>query len=492
MRPTSATAKAANILLLRMNNTSGITIPRLQVVYDFANPESFAEEVPGWQAYYSVNGNTGWIKIPEFSSGATGQLSANLDFGGAGWAAGANVYLLWVDDNAAADNESSYTMDNLAITVPCSLSATVANGQRTLGADPSDPSDDLISFDVTVNAINPPVGSAGWKTTSAVPSPVATGAYGSTFTISNLPPTALPLILSLEDQLDPNCKRDVAVTAAILPKYAGLNLIGTPAFVLLDTASATQWASNGALMNVVQNNGGGTVPYVASTVPVTFAAGSTKFVSLTLETQDASGGTNLETEDVLKVELVTDAGSRVLTGLFDKNHSGFINGYSTSVAVPYDTQPLLDEFNRFGIHVAGTFNNQFHLHGLIPAEATTAHLVITGLNNSLSETYRVQEVRFGVAVDTDGDGKYDSEEAVEGTDPNLASSHFRLLQQDCTAGTYSLMVPTLSGRNYQLDTSTDLIIWTPQSVPITGTDANMVFTTPCSLDRKFARIIVQP
>jgi hypothetical protein len=119
MRPAGIT-KAANVLLFKMQNNTGGRVPGINVAYNFGNPGAGTEQAPGWHAYYSVTGNSNWIKIPEFSTATPGLRTANLDFGGAGWSNGALVHILWVDDNAAgADTaEASYTMDNFAVTVP--------------------------------------------------------------------------------------------------------------------------------------------------------------------------------------------------------------------------------------------------------------------------------------------------------------------------------------------------------------------------------------
>ena len=139
----------------------------------------------------------------------------------------------------------------------------------------------------------------------------------------------------------------------------------------------------------------------------------------------------------------------------------------------------------------GGFNNIIRLHGIIPAAATMAQIVITGANDSGTETYRVHDIVFVTCTDTDGDGVANSQESVEGTDPNDAASYFRLLSHDLSGGIYSLTVPTVTNRTYQLDTSTDLLIWTPQAAATAGTGSNMTFATPADVPRKFARVTVQ-
>jgi hypothetical protein len=501
MRPRIGTAgstteplKAANVLVARIQNNTGSFIPSIDVSYTFANPGTGVEEIPGWQAYYSITGNSNWIKIPEFSTATPGALTANLNFGGAGWNSGALAYILWVDDNALLldANEASYTLDDFSISVPVTgtIAAVVSNVTRGLGANTSDPSDDTVSFEATITGNNLPAGTPGWTTTGGIPNPPVTGTYGSSFTVSNVPLSTLPVTIGLADRMDPAIIGNFTVTTASLPPYIALNLIGGASFVQLDPASAPQWVADGGAMSIFLNNGGATA-VTASTTPITFSAGSPKCVSLILEAQDTSTGTNFEAADTLRVELVTDAGTQVLTGVLDKDNSGAVNGYSDATPDPYNDFPLRDEFNRGGSLMADTFNNFFRLHGVIPAAATTAQLVITGANDSGSETFRVHDVVFMTCNDSDGDGVFDSEESVTGTDPNDAASFFRLLSQDCTDGIYSLSVPTVGTRTYQLDTSTDLLIWTPQAAAVTGTGAAMTFTTPCDVPRKFARITVQ-
>ena len=501
MRPRIGTAgnaaepvKAANVLVARIQNNTGSLIPSIVVSYSFANPGAGVEEVPGWQAYYSITGNSNWIKIPEFSTATPGVLTATLNFGGTGWNSGALAYILWIDDNALLQdvNEASYTLDDFSITVPVTgtISAVVSNVTRGLGANPSDSSDDTVSFEATVTGNNLPAGTPGWTTTGGFPVPPVTGTYGSSFTVSNVPLSSLPLTIGLADRMDPTIIGNFTVTTAALPPYIALNLIDGASLVLLDPSSAPQWIPNGGAMSVTLNNGGAAA-VTASTTPITFTAGSQKCVSLILEAQDSSTGTNFETADTLRVELVTDAGNQILTGVQDKNNSGAINGYSDATPDLYNDFPLRDEFNREGKLMVDTFNNIIRLHGIIPAAATMAQIVITGANDSGTETYRVHDIVFVTCTDTDGDGVANSQESVEGTDPNDAASYFRLLSHDLNGGIYSLTVPTVTNRTYQLDTSTDLLIWTPQAAATAGTGSNMTFATPADVPRKFARVTVQ-
>jgi len=75
-----------------------------------------AEDVPGFRVYFSLTGEANsWVVIPALSTGATGHISAVLDFGGTSvWAPGTDAYLLWADDNSAG-TDAYYTLDNLTL-----------------------------------------------------------------------------------------------------------------------------------------------------------------------------------------------------------------------------------------------------------------------------------------------------------------------------------------------------------------------------------------
>ncbi len=111
-------------LLAKLLNESRSDQSTLTIAYDLnelnAAGTTVAEEVPGHRVYYSLTGDAGsWSVIPELSSGGTpGTLIATLNLGS--WPAGGLLYVLWADDNAAADRnnanteEGGYTLDNVS------------------------------------------------------------------------------------------------------------------------------------------------------------------------------------------------------------------------------------------------------------------------------------------------------------------------------------------------------------------------------------------
>ena len=118
---TCPTTVTYNVLLATLQNNSGAGLVGLDVSYDFGNNlaagTTLAEEIPGHRVFYSQTGAPGsWSLAAALSTGTTGLVSGTLNLGT--WAKSAFLYILWVDDNAAADRNNSgteeggYTIDN--------------------------------------------------------------------------------------------------------------------------------------------------------------------------------------------------------------------------------------------------------------------------------------------------------------------------------------------------------------------------------------------
>ncbi len=120
---TSPTSVRYNVLMATLQNNSGGSLAALNVAYDLGNlmtpGRTVAEEIPGHRVYYSQTGTAGsWTPAPSLSGGTVGRVNGTLSLGA--WASGALLYILWVDDNAAASRSTSgagtsegcYTIDN--------------------------------------------------------------------------------------------------------------------------------------------------------------------------------------------------------------------------------------------------------------------------------------------------------------------------------------------------------------------------------------------
>jgi hypothetical protein len=111
------------ILMATVQNNTGSGQSRLVITYDWNQRNNIPvnESVAGHRVYYSMTGEAGsWILIPELSTfdnnSAAQLLSADITLPST-WANGANVYVIWVDDNGPGGTtdpmEGAYTIDNV-------------------------------------------------------------------------------------------------------------------------------------------------------------------------------------------------------------------------------------------------------------------------------------------------------------------------------------------------------------------------------------------
>jgi hypothetical protein len=130
----SSTSVGAVLLKATLVNNSGDALSSLRVAYDYTVSGTQPEEVPGLRAFYSLTGAAGsWVLIPQFSGLMASQaLDATLTFG-TPWQPGAQMFLMWADDNSAADDERKYQIDNFSA-APASLPLSVALTQPADGA----------------------------------------------------------------------------------------------------------------------------------------------------------------------------------------------------------------------------------------------------------------------------------------------------------------------------------------------------------------------
>jgi hypothetical protein len=120
---TRPTGNSYQILMATVQNNTGSGQPRLVITYDWNQRNNIPvnESVAGHRVYYSMTGEAGsWVLIPELStfdnSSSAQKLSADIALPTT-WANGANVYVIWVDDNGPGGTtdpmEGAYTIDNV-------------------------------------------------------------------------------------------------------------------------------------------------------------------------------------------------------------------------------------------------------------------------------------------------------------------------------------------------------------------------------------------
>ena len=142
---TSPSGNAATILELSLTNSTGSAISALSLSYDIdrftttaANNSDYAssptvgvEENPGYNLYFSLNGGTSWTAVSSLnptlagpggvvvpnSTGVTNVSDPLLNLGGS-WAAGGNLRLAWIDDNAQSPSPDQLLgLNNVSISV---------------------------------------------------------------------------------------------------------------------------------------------------------------------------------------------------------------------------------------------------------------------------------------------------------------------------------------------------------------------------------------
>lgn len=116
-RPTTDGTNAANMLLATLQNDTVNPITSLTITYSFNTYSlNVADEIPGFQVFYSLNGAPGsWQPISGLSDNTVvGTHTTTVPIGS--WAPGTTMYLLWADDNSGATGtDTTYTIDNFQV-----------------------------------------------------------------------------------------------------------------------------------------------------------------------------------------------------------------------------------------------------------------------------------------------------------------------------------------------------------------------------------------
>lgn len=346
--------------------------------------------------------------------------------------------------------------------------------------------DDTVSFDVTVTGAN---GGPSWTATGATP---ASGPFGPvTFTVPSSPS---PAVVTVADVSYPATTQNISVPVPARYVIGQRNFGTGPVDVITDITATppAEWINNATLRTLDMNTGGTTDKIVTSEVLNLSTVGTVDF-SANLRLHETSVGSNLETTDRFKAELIIDGGLGTeqiinLISAYDTGDgapavgptggpngppNGYINGYQGIAVAPasalddYNANLVRDEFNRNGQPATDMIDNNFPLAHTIPASAATVQLKIYGTGIGGSEFFTVSGVLFALGIpptqDTDADGNTDVNEIADGTDPNDPTSLFTITGTAPDPGdptTTLASLPTVAGRFYRGYYSTDLVTWT--------------------------------
>jgi hypothetical protein len=393
-----------------------------------------------------------------------------------------------ISDTATADCKTTIR----AIPPPTSLATDVVNvGRQEKGTVTLN--DDSITLDLTVTATN---GGSGWTSNIPIPNDpehVYSGTYGDFIHIVADVAT-MPLNPLIMDRADPTAT--VPLTSA-LPSpttyvIGDVLLIGS-APALLPSAPGISpknvWKNltNGV---VTQNDGSKAINefgdlqsdlITINSDPIIFRENSGAVqVTAELSASETGPNSNFEADDIFQAKIWWLKGgelfSKNLIDPFDSNGNDFMNGYNDTAALPYNSNKLLDEFNRPspGLATSGSITATFQLSGTIPAGSEAAGIDIIGMNNSTEERFVLKNLRFAEtganpSSDNDGDGVSNADEDIMGTDKSDPSSVLRLTQKtdDPTQFTFT-GVPGRFYRIYRSDDaaeSTHLTKWVDAGLP---------------------------
>lgn len=260
------------------------------------------------------------------------------------------------------------------------ISATVSNQVRNQGADPADPADDTVDFSVT--AVPTGVSGGGWIVTGPPGSAALgmTGLYQVPTTIPGIPISEFPssgLNLTVADLGNPSSDFTVA---AIAPRVMASNSVATPnATVVTRGSIPPAWAINESSRSLTMTNGGAGARKVVRSQAVDLSAvsGYVLFTGV-LEVIDSSAGN--ENLDSFLAELILDGDEANPVNLITSHDT--LNGNGVM-----DDDELAPG--------AGTY--LYPLEFYIPDDVDSVELVISGVNDSNSETFLVRNLHIGVA-----------------------------------------------------------------------------------------------
>lgn len=410
---------------------------------------------------------------------------------------------------------------NFTVPVPIGvLSATAPVITRNEGAGPG-PADDTWTFTTTVSAVN---GGTGFTNTLNAGSTD----YNSPVTFGPWPVSEGAKSVTFRDRSDSTWTTALTVTPPIRPQLATLVRTSGAVPVYQDPALlVTGWTEPGAPGTLVQVNGGGTTAHVLTSDPVDLSGiAENVLFQADFTAADSSAGTNFEVSDtfVMELELTRPGGTErinLLTSDQDTGDgapstgpngppNGVLNGFS-GVAVTgvtavqdYDANRERDEFNlpAGATRAAGadSFTSRFRFSAVIPDDVISARVIVSGLNNSATESFTVSGMTFVPASldtnDTDGDGMNNKDEIIAGTDPANGSDVLRLEAFAPVTGSspaaFQGSFPSKPGRFYKAYRSADLQAWTADGASVAGDGSvrAVTVTPPPAGVRMFYRLMV--
>ena len=110
----------------------------------------------------------------------------------------------------------------------------------------------------------------------------------------------------------------------------------------------------------------------------------------------------------------------------------------------------------------------------VTVQSPTRNFIVDRNNNGISDIWEALYPTAGAPdADPDGDGVPNRQEALAGTDPTNPASGFAALSTRDASGNLVVRWPSIAGKYYFVDASTDLATWTALPGEYTGTGAEL-------------------
>jgi hypothetical protein len=131
---TQPTGVPMAVIKSTLRNNSGSAVNAITVSYNYSIVTTpVTDEAPGQRVFYSLTGAVGsWVLIPEFSGKtATALLTAGITFASP-WGAGADMFILWADDNNLTGADGGFAIDNFTVALGLPPCPGITNQPRSI------------------------------------------------------------------------------------------------------------------------------------------------------------------------------------------------------------------------------------------------------------------------------------------------------------------------------------------------------------------------